>query len=136
MIKTRRCLNICRMRAFLVLLIVTLLSLQFSAAAVADCCGHVAVTQGSRAQHHQPAGMVAGSSDDELSANRLGLDFDCGTCHANCAAAVTSTATPLDDPAGIERVEHLVELILPSWHERPYRPKWFAPRDSGLNACA
>ncbi|QHE89171.1 hypothetical protein [Hydrogenophaga sp. BPS33] len=124
------------MRAFLVILMLTLLPLQFSAAAEAECCGHVAVAQGSQVQHRQPAHMLAGSGSEELATNGLGFDLDCGTCHTNCAAALTATSATTAVPVGIERVEHLVELILPPWHKRPYRPKWSAPRGSGLNALA
>lgn len=121
------------MRLFLVLLMLTLLPLQFSAAAATECCGHVAVSQGLQDQHHQPTHLSPVQGTDDLAANGLGFDLDCGTCHANCAAAVTATASTMVDPAGIERVEHLVEFILPPWHERPYRPQWSAPKNSGLS---
>jgi hypothetical protein len=122
------------MRAFLVMLMLTLLPLQFSAAAAAECCGHVAVAQGSQVQHHQPAHISAGSDREELATNGLGVDLDCGTCHANCAAALPATSANMVDPSGIERVEHLVERFLPPWLERPYRPRWSTPNGSGLNA--
>lgn len=121
------------MRVFLPLLMLALLPLQFSAAAATECCGHVAVAQGSQAQHHQPMHLLPVQGTDDLTANGLGFDLDCGTCHANCAAAVTATAATMADPAGIERVEHLAELILPPWHKRPYRPQWSAPKHSGQN---
>jgi hypothetical protein len=119
------------MRVFLFLLMLALLPLQFSAAVATECCGHVAVAQGPQAQHHQGTHMLPVQDTDDQTANGLGFDFDCGTCHANCAAAVTATAASMADPAGIEQVEHLVDLILPPWHERPYRPKWSAPKSSG-----
>lgn len=121
------------MRLFLVLLMLTLLPLQFSAAAVTECCGHVGVSQGLQAKHHQPTHLSPARGADDLASNGLGFDLDCGTCHGNCAAAVTATAAILADHAGIERVEHIVELFLPPWHERPYRPQWSAPTHSGLN---
>lgn len=124
------------MRAFLVMLMLTLLLLQFSAAAAVECCDHVAVTQGTQVQHHQPVHMSAGSGMEELATNGLGFDLDCGTCHANCAAALTATSATMGDPAGIERAEHLVERFLPPWLERPYRPRWSTPRGSGLSAYA
>ncbi|MBT9465865.1 hypothetical protein [Hydrogenophaga sp.] len=124
------------MRVFLILLMLTLLPLQFSAAAATECCGHGAVAQGLQAQHHQPMHLLPVQETDDLTAKGQGFDLDCRTCHANCAAAVTATAATMADPAGIERVEHLVELILPPWHERPYRPQWSAPKRSGLNLSA
>lgn len=124
------------MRAFLVMLMFTLLPLQFSAAAAVECCGHVAVTQEAQLQHHQPTFMSAWSCTEDLATDDLGFDLDCGTCHANCAAAVTATTATMVDPAGIELAEHLVERFLPPWPERPYRPRWSTPRGSGLNAYA
>ncbi|MDO9132112.1 hypothetical protein [Hydrogenophaga sp.] len=121
------------MRVFLILLMFALLPLQFSAAAATECCGHVAVAQGFQVQHHQPTHLLPIQGADDLTANELGFDLDCGTCHANCAAAVMETVATMADPAGIELVAHLVELILPPWHERPYRPQWSAPKHSGLN---
>ena len=121
------------MRFFLILLMLALPPLQFSAAAATECCGHVAVAQGLQAQHHQRMHLLPVQGTDDLTNNGLGFDLDCGTCHANCAAAVTATAATMADPAGIERVEHLVEHILPPWHGRPYRPQWSAPERSGLN---
>jgi hypothetical protein len=123
------------MRAFLVLLMLTFLPLQFSAAAAVEAyCGHVQSTQTTQVTHHQPGHGQAVEGLAEGIAGERGFDLDCGTCHANCAAAVSVTAAPVADPAGMERVEHLVERFLPPWHERPYRPQWSAPRVSGLSA--
>lgn len=124
------------MRAFLVMLMFTLLPLQFSAAMAAECCGHIAVAQESPVQHHQPAHTSAGSGMEELATNGLDFDLDCGTCHANCAAALTATSATKAVPVGIERAEHLVERFLLPWIERPYRPRWPNPSGSGLNAYA
>ena len=124
------------MRAFLVLLMITLLPLQFSAAAVVACCGHAATMQGPQATHHQPGQWQAVEGVEDAAAGDSTLDLECGTCHANCAAAVSVTTAPAADPAGMERVEHLVERFLPPWHERPYRPQWSAPQGSGLSAVA
>ena len=127
-------LKILCMRVFLVVLMLALLPLQFSAAAVVECCDHLSVTQGLQTQHHQPAHLSVGPGTDERAGGEF--DLDCGTCHANCAAAVTAIAAPTVVSAGIERVEHLAELILPPWYERPYRPQWLTPYGSGLNAYA
>lgn len=124
------------MRAFLVMLMLTLLPLQFSAAAaVVECRDHLAVTQGSLVQHHQPAHLSA-ASDEELTTKGLGFDLDCRTCHVNCAAVVAAAGAAMVDPAGIERAEHVVERLTPPWLEQPYRPRWLTPTGSGLNACA
>jgi NADH:ubiquinone oxidoreductase subunit E len=119
------------MRALLVILMFTLLPLQFSAAAVASCCEHVAATQGAQGGHHQVAHRVAMEETRDSTSSDIGFDLDCGTCHANCAAAVMATAATMADPSGIERVEHTVEGLLPPSHERPYRPQWSTPNTSG-----
>jgi hypothetical protein len=124
------------MRLFLVLLMLTLLPLQFSAAAAADCCGHVALAQQPQTQHHQPTHLSVVQGAEGVASAILDFDLECGTCHANCTAAVMATAETMADPAGVERGEHLAELILPPWHEQPYRPQWFAPQGSGLTASA
>ncbi len=124
------------MRVFLVLLMLTLLPLQFYAAAVAECHGHIALFRGVQAHAQQPTSMMAQPCMVELRDSGAGLDLECGACHSNCAAAVTATTAPLADPSGIERVEYLVKFLLPPWHERPYRPKWSALQVLGLNAFA
>ena len=124
------------MRLFLALLMLTLLPLQFSAAADADCCGHGAAFEQSPTNHHQPIHQPVISGADDTGPDVLGFDLDCGTCHANCAAAVMATTETVVDPAGIGRGAHLVELVLPPWHEQPYRPQWSAPQGSGMNVFA
>jgi hypothetical protein len=129
-------LKIRRMRAFLILLMLTLLPLQFSAAAAAACCGHVPATQGPQATHHQPGHGQAVEDVEGVVVGDSGIDLDCGTCHANCAAAFTATTASMAISAGAEPVEQLAERRLPPWYEQPYRPQWSAPTGSGWNAVA
>ena len=124
------------MRAFLILLMLTLLPLQFSAAAAAACCGHVSATQGPQATHHQSSHGQAVEGVEDGVVGDSGFDLDCGTCHANCAATVTATTASMAITAGAEQVEHLAERRLPSWHEQPYRPQWSTPTGSGWNDVA
>jgi hypothetical protein len=127
------------MRAFLVLLMFTLLPLQFSAAAVAACCGHMDTIQALRATHHQPAqgpAAVVNVGVEDAVTDGSSFNVDCGTCHSNCAAAVTTTTATLPGPSGIDPAALLVESLLSSWHEQPYRPQWSTPSGSGWNAVA
>jgi len=113
------------MRAFLVLLMLTLLPLQFAAASAAECCGHVeTASKGS----HNPA--------DDSAHSAFGLDDHCGVCHAHGAALLMPMAQTMVEPAGAEQGEHRVQPILPPWPARPDRPKWFAPHGSGFDASA
>jgi cytochrome c5 len=129
-------LKIHLMRAFLVLLMLTLLPLQFSAAAAAACCGHVPATQGPQATHHQSSHGQAVEDVEGVVVGDSGFDLDCGTCHANCAAAVTVSTAFMPTSAVSEKFEHLVEHRLLPWHAQPYRPQWSAPTGSGWNAVA
>ncbi|MBT9465250.1 MAG: hypothetical protein IV113_14570 [Hydrogenophaga sp.] len=122
------------MRAFLILLMLTLLPLQFSAAA--ECCGHVPATQESQATHHQPGQGQAVEGVEDVVVGDSGFDLDCGTCHANCAVAVTATTASMAISAGAEPVEHLAERRLPPWYVQPYRPQWSTPTGSGWNAVS
>ncbi|MEY3519338.1 MAG: hypothetical protein RLZZ177_53 [Pseudomonadota bacterium] len=124
------------MRFFLVLLMLTLLPLQFSAATASVCCGHIAVAQEPESQQHKPIHQSLVPDAADLAFDVFAFDLDCGSCHANCAAAVMASTETNLDPAGIERREYLAELILPPWHEQPYRPKWSTSAGSGWNAVA
>jgi hypothetical protein len=112
------------MRAFLALLIFIVLPLQFSAAATVKCYGHLVTAQGSPSSHHQKAPTSAAADAGGLAANNVGIDLDCGTCHTNCAAAVTSSSAALLALAGKEQAEHYSERRFLSLHERPDRPQW------------
>lgn len=123
------------MRAFLVLLMLTFLPLQFFAAAAVEAyCGHVQSTQTTQVTHHQPGHGQAVEGLAEGIAGERGFDLDCGTCHANCVAAIVETSAPTTKSVGTERVKHVAQPMSPNWHEQPYRPQWSAPRVSGLNA--
>jgi hypothetical protein len=124
------------MRFFVVLVMFALLPLQFSAVAAADCCGHVALSKAPPTQHHQPFHLPVAQSEQDLANDTLGFDLDCGTCHANCAAALMATTETTAVRAAVEQGEHLARCILPPWHEQPYRPQWFTSQGSGLNAFA
>lgn len=119
------------MRALLLLLMLTLLPLQFSAAAVVACGGHVKAAQGPQATHHR---TVRGVGVEEAVTEGSSIDLECGTCHSNCAAALTTTTATQAEPAGIEPAAQLAESLMRPWHARPYRPQWFAPNGSGWNA--
>lgn len=122
------------MRVFLVMLMLSMLSLQFSAAAAVDCSGRLVEISGQQGLHPQPADQSVGRGAAQQAASSLGCDLECGTCHANCAATVTATAALLVDRAGTQSIAHLVKLASPVWQALPYRPQWCASSHSGLNA--
>ncbi|WP_337179489.1 hypothetical protein [Hydrogenophaga borbori] len=122
------------MRFLLALLMLTLLPLQFSAAATSSCCGHAGASQVLEPQRHQPHHVFAAQGGHDVTPE--GIDLDCGTCHVNCAAAVTATVETSVDAVGGVLGGYLVEANAPPWHEQPDRPQWLTPRDSGLNVFA
>jgi len=122
------------MRVFLVMLIFLILPLQFSAAAVVECSGRLVLVSGQQSLHHRPADDSSKQGATDQAASSLGFDLECGTCHANCAAAVAATAALLVNRAGVELIAHLVKPILPPWQQLPYRPQWRALSGSGPNA--
>ena len=124
------------MRAFLVMLMLTLLPLQFSVAAAGTCCEHVAATPETHANHHQPGHPSVIDAADALVPGDVGFDLDCGTCHANCVATITAMDAPWIEPAGAEQIVPLDPRAMPTWDEQPYRPQWHAPTGSGQPTSA
>jgi hypothetical protein len=124
------------MRALLVMLMLTLLPLQFSVAAAGTCCEHVAATPEAHANHHQPGHPSVIDAADALVPGDVGFDLDCGTCHANCSAAILVPTVPVMARADTVRIERITAHNMPAWPARPYRPKWSFPMDSGRHAFA
>ena len=117
------------------MLMLLILPLQFSAAAAVQCSGRLVVEiNGQQNPHHQPANQSDVRDAAEQVVSSLDSCLDCGTCHANCVAAVMATAALMVDRVGTELMAHLFKLALPSWQELPYRPQWCALSGSGPNA--
>ena len=116
------------MRRWLAILMLTLLPLQFSWAAVAAYCGH---ESGQHAQHlghheHQHTGQAAadkGSAPADQSAP-AGFAFDCGHCHGTCA----SMPAPVDGTTPLALASHPVTPVKGTLRtiaqSPPERPQW------------
>ena len=125
------------MRIFLILLLFTLLSVQSPAAATVACCGNTQAVERLHNKLHQSAhGLAMAVWNEDGAVSGSSFDLDCGTCHTNCVAAVSTIAATFADPAGIERVEHFEETRMPPWHARPYRPQWLTRIRSALSTAA
>lgn len=124
------------MRALLLLLMLTLLPLPFSAAGEIGCCKQGPVVQVQHDRHHQPAHLTTEDGARAQLDGAAAFDLDCGTCHSNCAATVTTAVLPEFDRAGVARLEPSSGQRLPTWPERPYRPQWTTPITSGWSASA
>ncbi len=119
------------MRRWFAILLLCLLPLQFSWAAVAAYCGH----EGNKpAQHlghheHQHAGSHDGHQTTAKTAdqgNQAGFDFDCGHCHGSCAS-VAMPAEPMVPAAGAAPWVALSQDALRTRAQSPpERPQWRA----------
>ncbi|WP_159912502.1 hypothetical protein [Pantoea sp. 18069] len=114
------------MRAFLVMLMLTLLPLQFSAASVLACHGHMALD----ASPHtgQTATAFAATNRDAAAGHAPACCLECG-CPAQ--AVVPATAMAPVDAAGMAPVEHLAKVWGAHGDERPDRPQWPTPQARG-----
>lgn len=76
------------MRSWLVVLLLVLMPLQFSWAAMGAFCQHERGSEASHAGHH--AHEHRGQSDADAATSQTAAsvaDADCGTCHASCSIA-------------------------------------------------
>lgn len=83
------------MRHCIAVLLLVLLPLQFSWAAVADYCEHASSSVTDHPGHHDHSGHAhgakAGGSDAQAASedgSSAPLDLDCGHCHGHCAAVL------------------------------------------------
>ncbi len=124
------------MRSFLLTLLIALLPLQFSWAAVASYCGHE--TQAGvehfgphTHQHHAEAGgngqaeSASGATTDEGKVKAPGaVELDCGHCHGYCCVISTlpcSLPEALPSAASLGLLDQAGSEHAPS---RPERPQW------------
>lgn len=83
------------MRRWFSILLLTLLPLQFSWAAVASYCGHQNEAQARHFGHHEHQHQHQGDADVDSGTGTISdgpagsspgsFDFDCGHCHGSCA---------------------------------------------------
>ena len=116
------------MRRWFAILMLALLPLQFSWAAVAAYCGHESGQHAEHLGHHEHRHADQAKADqDSAPADQkapAGFDFDCGHCHGTGA----SMPTPVGDMSPLALASHPVTLVegtvrtlAPS---PPERPQW------------
>ncbi|TAH43413.1 MAG: hypothetical protein EYC67_14780 [Betaproteobacteria bacterium] len=113
---------------WLAIVLLALLPLQFSWAAVAAYCGHEAGEQAQHLGHHEHQHVGHASSDEgSVPADQgapAGFNFDCGHCHGNFAGM----AVLADDIAPLTLASHRVAPVgstvrsIPQ--SPPERPQW------------
>ncbi len=116
------------MRRWFAILLLALLPLQFSWAAVVAYCGHEIDSQAQHLGHHEHqhanhAGLEK-PADPAGQDAPAGLEFDCGHCHGHCCSmpASVTALTPL------ATASHPVARAQGSLHTLaqtpPERPQW------------
>jgi hypothetical protein len=116
------------MRRWFAILMLTLLPLQFSWAAVAVYCGHETSQHTEHLGHHEHRHADQAKSDqDSSSADQkapAGFDFDCGHCHGTCA----TMPAPLGDTSPLALASHPVtpveSIVRTRAQSPPERPQW------------
>jgi hypothetical protein len=116
------------MRRWFATLLLALLPLQFSWAAVAAYCGHESDAQAQHLGHHehQHTGQAGVDKDGDPSGkdDPAAFDFDCGHCHSSCCSmpAPVGTLTPLAIASHpVTPVEGIVRTLA---QNPPERPQW------------
>ena len=116
------------MRRWLTIILLALLPIQFSWAAVASYCEHEATTQTPHVGHHEHQHHtdldVNVDKDADAQKPAGGVDLDCGQCHGSCAAMPLPLANPLSlmntsRPATLADAFERAHAPTP-----PERPQW------------
>jgi hypothetical protein len=122
-----RCLRLHAVRRLLFIVLLALLPLQFSWAAVGAYCGHAgeapAGHPGSFCQHEHPqhGDNVAVPDGDEAPA---GAELDCGHCHGHCSVMPMSCAGLPPAVSVVVPGALLEKAGAPHAPSRPERPQW------------
>lgn len=134
------------MRRFLVIVLLALLPLQFTWAAVASYCGHESQASAAHFGHHDHdhAGSAKASSEAKSAADQStdassapdktgvakdgkapgAMDLDCGHCHGTCSMMST---VPMGLPGALSTAPPMASLDeVGGAHAptRPERPQW------------
>jgi hypothetical protein len=118
------------MRRWLAALLLALLSVQLSWAAVAPYCQHEAAQSGHFGHHeHQHRSASVHDAEDMSGADQadksaLSVDLDCDQCHGSCAGLTTFASSTLDSIPTALPSAMTATGVTAGGFERPERPKW------------
>jgi hypothetical protein len=113
------------MRRFVALFMLILLPLQFSWAVAAAYCQHESAPEVQHFGHHDHRHDAHVSADKSPETKLPGAaDNDCNVCHASCATAAASMATPAIMPADSVLADLLPAPPAAVPALRPERPNW------------
>ena len=115
------------MRRWLAALLVALLSVQLTWAAVASYCEHEASPSGHFGHHeHHHHDAVPGDADDASGADKspLTVDLDCGQCHGVCIGLNHVVQPCLLPIPSVRPSMPEGDGLAAGTAERPERPNW------------
>jgi hypothetical protein len=122
-------------RRFLAIVLLTLLPLQFSWAAVATYCGHETEAAARHLGHHEHQHQAGADTHAELAADAdvdtdadrdkasSAMDLDCGHCHGFCGAMLTLPAAIPGAPGALPPRATVDENGAAHTSTRPERPQ-------------
>ncbi len=115
------------MRRLLMILMLMLMPLQLSWAAVASYCQHETGVAASHIGHHEHEHQANAVEPDPDNAKSLGtLDADCGFCHA-CGATIVSSIRDVSQISVVSRfATRHHDRAGSAFLSRPERPNWAA----------
>lgn len=117
-----RALNSCLMRRLLAILVLLVLPLQWSFAAVAEYCQHETAPAAQSHLGHHDKQTVDRSAESGKDKSGVPGDFDCPMCHYLCASAViVDTSTSIAEVGGSPQFQ-LHDSFPQHPPENPFRP--------------
>lgn len=117
-----RALNSCLMRRFLAILVLFVLPLQWSFAAVAEYCQHETAPAAQSHLGHHGKQTVDRSAEPGKDKSGVPSDFDCPMCHHLCASAViVDASTSIAEMGGSPQFQ-LHDSFPQHPPETPFRP--------------
>ena len=115
------------MRSWLVVLLLVLMPLQFSWAAMGAFCQHERGSDASHAGHHAHEHRSQSDSDGATSQTSASVaDADCGTCHAGCSIAAPDAQAGMGAMASASWASLRAVQPRSAPFDVPERPQWHA----------
>ena len=113
------------MRKWLAIVLLVLMPLQLSWAAVAAYCQHEVSSGPKHFGHHEHQHQAADGKDSTSKpAQPNFVDADCAVCHAGCATALTAQAVLPVAPGQVPDTADYQAHLAPPPLERLDRPQW------------
>jgi hypothetical protein len=118
-----------RMRRVICTLLLLLMPLQFSWAAVVPYCGHEAAPQSQHVghhahEHHADTPVLSSDTDAATESSPWTADLDCAQCHASNAAPTGTDDALRPDGRRVHPASMIATMVWGHQQSRPDRPQW------------